>query len=152
MGTLRRRGRTVEFVDFECIDRPIRLGERLGIVLDVFFARRRFARADVVLGPFPPRPVAAKGGVEHDLLILEVGIDVAIRSSLESRDGVGPFGGIGRPAQDIPGLLTAGEEPNLDGIPGPLHGVGSTFVEIEAVAEGAALGPAACVGVTGGAN
>lgn len=152
MGTLRRRGRTVEFVDFECIDGPIRLGERLGVVLDVFFARRRFRRADVILGPFPPRPVAAEGGVEHDLLILEVGIDVAIRSPLESRDGVGPFGGIGGLAQDIPGLLTAGEEPNLDGILGPLHGVGSPFVEIEAVAEGTTLGPAACVGVARGAH
>ena len=120
---------TVVLVDFEGVDGPESLLESLGIVphegiavtpmsLGAGTAFKRFAS-----------PRATEGGVEDDVVVAEVVVDVAV--ALEDGLRRVPPTGIGSTAGDIGRYLSARPEPDLDVLGGPLSCVNSASSSIE---------------------
>lgn len=121
-------------VNLEGINRPIRVHKSLGVKPDVFLtAAGRPRRASGILGPDGAGPVAAEGGVEDDVVVFEMPVDVTVVATGEAR-GRGTPGrgdGIGVGARDIAGDAGAREEPDVDGGAGPFHGVNAAAGVVE---------------------
>ena len=91
-------------------------------------------------------PVAAKGGVEDEVVVLEVGIPVAADAAPES-GWWPPARGIGVAGQDIAGRGAVSPPPYADAKRGPLHSEDGTAVVVQSgsierrvcIMEGAAL-------------
>lgn len=118
-------------VHLKGINRPIRLHKRLGVLPDVFLTSARLRRASGLLGPDGAGPVAAEGGVEDDVVVLEMPVDVAVVATEEARGGGTPSRGVGVGTRDIAGDAVAREEPDVDGGAGPFHGVNTAAGGVE---------------------
>lgn len=121
-------------VHLKGINRPIRLHKRLGVLPDVFVTSTRLRRASGILGPDGAGPVAAEGGVEDDVVVLEMPVDVAVVATEEARGGGTPSRGVGVGTRDIAGDAVAREEPDVDGGAGPFHGVNTAAGGVESSA------------------
>lgn len=64
-------------VDFQIIDGPVSILKCIRIVLDVGLAGRSQSRAGAVLGPDVASPIAAEGGVEDNVVVHEMRVDIA---------------------------------------------------------------------------
>lgn len=124
-------------IDLEGIDGPIRINKSLGVKPDVFLTgAARLSRASGILGPDAAGPVAAEGGVEDDVVALEMPVDVAVVATEEARScgtpsrRVGVGVGVGG-ARDIAGDAVAREEPDVDGGAGPFHGINAAAGVVE---------------------
>ena len=128
-------------VDAHAPDEPVGADKVGTVVEDVVVAGVGLGGAGGVAAPdaLLAGPVAAKGRVKDDLLLLEVAGNVAAG---EARDGgakVGRVGGGGGRAADgeLGGHVgAAGKEPDGDGVRGKLHGIDAAFVGVEAGAVG----------------
>ena len=130
-----RSGVAIVAIDLQAIDSPISGLERLRVVLDVILTGRRFAGASAILAPDGPRPVTTEGGIEDDIIILEVIINIAARATLEGSSSCSPSRRIRIGACGAVGDAIAAEEPDVDGGAGPFHGVDATLGVVETVAE-----------------
>ena len=88
-------------------------------------------------------PVAAEGGVEYDVVVPEMRVDVTATPTRELRRWVSPCRWIGRGVVDVFGNTTPREEPEVDVVARPLHSVDTADAGVEAVAVGTAFGGAA---------
>lgn len=142
-------------VHFQAVDSPVRGLERRRVILHVVLAGSGFGGASCVLGPDATGPVAAEGGVEDDVVVLEVVVYGAAGAADEGRGGIAPGGGVGVRAGGAGGDRVSREEPNVDGGAGPFHGVDATVGRVETVAEGggaALLDAAALVALAAGTD
>lgn len=131
-----RRARPVRRVDLERVHQPVGLLEGGGVVGDVVLARA--ADGGTAAGaPDLAGPVTAEGDVEHDLLWLEVGVDVTAAAAEASRRGA-PAGWVGVGSVDIGRDAAAREEPDADRLAGPFGCVDAATVAVEARAVGLA--------------
>ena len=131
--------------DLHRIDKPIRLRERARVLLDVRLARTRLGLA-AALGPHLPRPRPAERGVENDIHVLEVRVDVAVARVPGERGA--PLARVRGAGRDIGGDVLAREEPDGDGGAGPVGGVDAAADGVEAGAKVGGVGgqdAAACV-------
>lgn len=103
---------------------------------DVVLTSGRLRRASGLLGPDAAGPVATEGGVEDDVVALEMPVDVAVIAAEEARGCGTPSRGVGVGvgARDIAGDAGAREEPDVDGGAGPFHGVNAAAGGVESSA------------------
>ena len=134
--------KSITLIHLERVDRPIRVPECSRVIVNVILAAACERGTCAVLTPDVPGPVTAKSGVEDDMVVFEMLIDVAVVAADEAGGRVPPIPRVGMRAQDIAGFSAAGEEPNIDPAARPLHGVDTPvgIVEPRAVVSGAALG------------
>jgi len=94
-----------------------------------------------------PGPVAAEGGVEDELHVVEVFVDGAARAALESCSRGTPGRWVGVCTRDVRGGLALGPKPDVDVVGGPFGGVDASTGAVQAVAigGGAAGGEAAAL-------
>ncbi len=64
-------------VDFQIVDGPVRILKCIRIVLNVSLAGRSQSRTGAVLGPDVASPIAAESGVEDNVVVHEVRVDIA---------------------------------------------------------------------------
>lgn len=101
------------------------------MVLHVVLASASQCGASAVLTPDTPGPIAAESGVEDDVVVLEVLVDVAIVAANEASCGSSPVGGVGVGSRGIAGYTSTRPEPDVDPIAGPLHGVDAAVSVVE---------------------
>lgn len=75
-------------------------------------------------------PGTTEGRVEHYRVVVEVRVDVA--ASSETCDWLTKVGNVRITILNALGDVAAWEEPNLDGIAGPLHGIDASVDTVEA--------------------
>lgn len=63
-------------VDFQIVDGPVGILECIRVVLDVGLAGRSQSRARAVLGPDVASPIAAESGVEDNVVVHEMRVDI----------------------------------------------------------------------------
>lgn len=132
------------------VDRPVHVLELSRILRHPLLASRGHCRARPRL-PYCTGPHPAEGGVDHDLHVLEMSVDVTLSRELGRRDA--PVTGIGHAVRDVERDLGAGKEPDLDGGGRPLGRVypAAEVVELLTVrVRAAVLGSAAHVVVLPG--
>lgn len=130
-GSLRRRrvrsgdfrNGAIRLEDFKGIDGPVRFCEILGMVLYVILAGRCFGRAGTILCPHGAGPVAAECSIKHDIIVHEMGIDIAARAAYEAAGGRAPVTWIGVGGVEISRCAAAGKGPDADLGGGPFHRV-----------------------------
>lgn len=131
----------IALVHPEGIDGPVRVGERFRVVADVVLAGTGEGGAGGVLAPDGAGPVAAEGGVEDDVVVLEMLVDVtaalAVVGSAADEAGAGmpPCARVRVRARDVAGFAAAREKPDVDPAAGPLHGVDAAVGVIEPCTE-----------------
>lgn len=108
-----------QLIHLDRVDQPVRVLEGGWVVLDVGVARGRLGGA-AAAGPDVPGPVAAEGGVEDDVVVGKVGVDVAVAAPVEGDDRGAPVGGHRRPGRDVRGDGASGEKPDVDAAAFPL--------------------------------
>lgn len=79
--------------------------------------------------------LTAEGGIENDIIATEMLIDRATRPAHKRRGRIAPTGWIRHCSERIRRDGVSGEEPDTDGVAGPLHGVDTASVRIETVTE-----------------
>jgi len=117
-------------VDSEVVDSPVRILEYRRIGGDVVNARGGRA---AVIGESLAGPGATESGVEDDGVVVEVVVEVA---ALEIGHGLAELADIGLAGLDGRGNVVAREEPDVDVLRGPFHGVDATADAVEAGASG----------------
>lgn len=118
--------------DLNVVDEPVRFLEVAGVGSDVFLTSGRLGGAGGVVAPDLTGPDAAEGGVENDVVVHEVGIDIAA-AARERGGGVSPGAGIGVSGVNISGDAATREEEHLDGVGGPLHSGDTTANGVESI-------------------
>ena len=117
------------------IDPPVRILELSRITLHPLIARLRLGTTLLILTPRLSRPVPTKRGIEDDIHVLEVSINVALPR--EPRHGGSPAARIGvGGSQEAGGDGGAGKEPDGYGSRGPFGGEEAAVGSIEAGAVG----------------
>lgn len=125
------------------VDLPIRLHVILRVRSNV--DSTRIGAISAVRGratgrPLPARPVAAKGRVEDETVLLEARIDIAPAPAEKGGLRNAEAGDVGRVARSVNRVLgrwgdgVSREEPHLEEAARPLHGVDAAAVGVEAVA------------------
>lgn len=100
-------------------------------------------------------PVTAESGVEDDLHVVEVVVDVASRSALEVRRRSPPCRWVGVCARGVRGGLAFGPEPDVNVVRVPFGGVDASTRAVEAVSvqgRASAVDATSLVGETGAAG
>lgn len=101
-------------------------------------------------GPNRTSPVTAEGGVKDNLLVVEVGVDVA--TTLEHGRGHTPVGRSWVARGDVRWDGRAREEPDLDVVTCPFSSIDTTILSVEArtvsLSVGSALATTSIVGLT----
>lgn len=122
-------------VDLDAVDHPEGIPEGTGVVGNVFVASGSESRAFGVLAPDAASPAAAEVNVKNDLVLGEVVVEVARATRGETGRGLTPCLdiGLGGAILDILGDLVAREVPNGHVLVGPVHGVDTATVGVEAV-------------------
>ncbi len=121
----------------DTLNKPIRLQHLLRMLRHILLARRRLSRTCPIL-PHPAGPLPAKRRVEDQVVVLEVLVDIARAGELRRR--LAPAARVGVAGFDILRDFGAGEEPDLDGLGGPLGGIDAAAVGVEVGAEGSGVG------------
>lgn len=138
-------------VDPHIVDKPIRVLKNARVLLNVRLAGIRLLLA-AALRPDLSRPRPAERGVEHDVHVLEMVVDVAPARIVRQRGA--PRARIRAVGRDVRRDRRAGEEPDGDRLAGPFGRVDAAADGVEAGAEvGGVVGQdaAACVfGLFGG--
>lgn len=133
-------GRAALGEDLDRVDQPVGILEGVRVVGNVFVAGRRELRADGVLTPDLACPVSAESSVEHELVVLEVRVDITARARELDHRGR-PSRRVGLPDCDVLGHIAGSrEEPDLDGIGCPFHRVGASADFVEALPERLGVG------------
>lgn len=123
----------------ERVDRPEHVVEGVLVGGDKVLARGRPAGA-ARLAPQLARPVAAEGGVEDDVEVVEVRVDLERAAELGAGEAPCRVGGVGGAGDDVGGdcggvliivVVAAGEKPDLDGGRGPLGRKDAAAVLVE---------------------
>ena len=85
----------------QAVDRPISIRVRPRVVLHVILAGVCFGGTTSILGPYAAGPVSAESGVEDDVVVFEMVVDVAGTATLEVCHWLTPVGGVGAIAVDV---------------------------------------------------
>ena len=127
---------------------PVCVLEIAGLGRHVISTCRGLGLACRIRTPHAAGPVTTERRVEHHVVVLEVGRDVAGRAA-EVRGGRAPLGRVGGALGDVGGDDAPRELPDLDAGLGPFHGVDAALhgVEVGVRAWVYALGAAARVGL-----
>ena len=120
--------------DLDRVDRPVRLLEGLWVVAHVLLAGRSQSRALWVAGPHVSGPSSAKGGVEDQIVVFEVVVNVAPGSAVELGQRGAPVAWVWRIGGDIRGDGVSREEPRGNVVRGPLRSVHSSANGVEPIA------------------
>lgn len=123
-------------VDPDRVDKPISVHEDARILLDVRLAGIRLVPA-AALRPHLPGPRAAERGVEDEVHVLEVRVDVA--AGVVGERGA-PFARVGAAGRDVRRDRGAREEPDGDGLARPFGRVDAAADGVEAGAEVGGIG------------
>ena len=128
---MRNSGVTIILVHLHGVDRPVRLCESLGVVLDPFFACVcLLAAGALVPNTAAARPLSTESSVEYDLLLLECALDVAGAGELGS--WLAPAAWVWAVTEDVFRDGVARKEVNADGIGGPLCRVDTATTLVQA--------------------
>lgn len=114
------------------IHKPIRVLKHARVLLHIRLARSRLVPA-TTLRPHLPRPRPAERSVEHKIHVLEVLGDIAAPRVVRERGA--PFARVGTVGRDVRWDRSAREEPDGDGLGGPLGCVDAAAEGVEAGAE-----------------
>lgn len=120
-------------IDSDGIDGPVSFSESAGVVLDEGLTGGRLGGAGTGT-PNVAGPVTTESGVEDDLLIPEVRVDVT--PALKLCDRSSPRGWVGVSVVDIGWDLASWKEPYRDARRSPFCSVNTPSDRIEAVAIG----------------
>lgn len=109
------------------------------MVVDVILATPGECGASAVLTPDIASPVTAEGGVENDVIVLEMLIDVAVVPSNEAGCCSSPGRWTGVGFEGVARYSSTRPEPDVDVSTRPFHGVdtATSVVEVGAVVIGA---------------
>lgn len=118
--------------DANRVDQPVSILKRRGVSVDVVIASIRQRAA--LRSPDITGPVAAKGRIKDNVVVDKVRAKVT-GIALEQGQRGAPRRGIGRVGQDIGGRVGVREEPDVNAVAGPLHGVDAAVDVVEAGAE-----------------
>lgn len=123
-------GAATILVDLERVDAPVGLCKCRRIVLHIRFA-------SVTLGcagagrPSLASPVTTESNVEDDLKIVEVRVNVTVSSEFGCWSSPGRW--VRATTGDVGGNTGVREEPNTDGVAGPLSGIDAATMLVEPV-------------------
>jgi len=112
-------------VNFDGINRPICLGERTRVVLDIAVASAFASCVDRA------SPITAEGVVDDNVVGIKVGGSSASLAEGEPGTGISPYAKRGSSRLDIGGNAITIEEPDVDTRVLPLHGIDTTTLVIE---------------------
>ncbi len=122
-------------VDLDAVDDPVRIRKRSRVRSNVRIASGVLGRVVLVAAGLLPEIIlasigSAEGGVEHNVMVLEVVVHNTV-SSLGGEGWHAPGRGIGLAALDVGWDGGRGEGPHLDELGGPFHDHYSSSVGIE---------------------